>query len=86
MSRVNFIRVRAILAAHWIRTMADTKPLRRFRAYFEEQSRTEIITYAASAEEAKAYTDKLFRKGKSLPDKIRVRTDTSDWMVEDLGK
>jgi hypothetical protein len=54
-SRVKFIRVRANVEACWIPAVADTASTKRFRVYFEERSRTELIVHAASADEAKAH-------------------------------
>jgi hypothetical protein len=60
---------------------------RRYRVYFEERSEIELIVHAASADEAKAHCEELFRKADvQLSEQFKVRTNASDWMVEDLSE
>jgi hypothetical protein len=86
-SRVKFIRVRANIEARWIPAMADTTSTKRFRVYFEERSRTEVIVHAASADEAKKHSEKLFRKSKrGTTGPFKVRSVASNWTVDDLSE
>jgi hypothetical protein len=66
--------------------MADRDSQKRFRVYFEEHTRTELIVHATSPDEAKAYCEETFRASKNrLPDQFNVRTDASGWKVENLS-
>jgi len=63
--------------------MTDVNLQKRFRVYFDEHTRTELIVHAASADEAKAYCENLFRTSKNrLPDQFKVRTNASEWSVD----